>query len=324
MPKKRNNIKSFKPVSTASPTASTSTNSSDRPSRSVNELLANLRRTSISPSSTSQSALPAAAPSVPPAIREILQIPDTPAPAPRRLARQRFDGNGRRLPAGPPPPRSWVARNSSDAAHEASSMSQSRLKTRGLEDTCLPGTYLPERGSLIDIVLQKLAYEWAFHRVYNQYHLYFVPNHLKAALIRYVGIASEAGLSLSDLKLILLPPPDTFDETELDSLTASNPERRSTYDRTTGILGRFREYSKPSPNFAAQPHPPFTRLASRTCLVRIMEAVAFPVSQAYHAHAFESGLLARTMLNTEVSPGHRIEPARSLYLWWDEPLFTFT
>ncbi|RKK88042.1 hypothetical protein BFJ71_g13065 [Fusarium oxysporum] len=225
MPKKRNNIKSFKPVSTASPTASTSTNSSaDRPSRSVNELLANLRRTSISPSSTSQSALPAAAPSVPPAIREILQIPDTPAPAPRRLARQRFDGNGRRLPAGPPPPRSWVARNSSDAAHEASSMSQSRLKTRGLEDTCLPGTYLPERGSLIDIVLQKLAYEWAFHRVYNQYHLYFVPNHLKAALIRYVGIASEAGLSLSDLKLILLPPPDTFDETELDSLTASNPE----------------------------------------------------------------------------------------------------
>ncbi|KAF9771913.1 hypothetical protein IL306_010422 [Fusarium sp. DS 682] len=193
MPKKRNHIKSFKPVSTASPTASTSTNSSG-------------------------------APSVPPAIREILQIPDTPAPAPRRLVRQRFDGNGRRLPAGPPPPRSWVARNSSDAAHEASSMSQSRLKARGLEDTCLPGTYLPERGSLIDIVLQKLAYEWAFHRVYNQYHLYFVPNHLKAALIRYVGIASETGLLLNDLKVILLPPPDTFDESELDSLTASNLE----------------------------------------------------------------------------------------------------
>ncbi|KAJ9423830.1 hypothetical protein QL093DRAFT_2276850 [Fusarium oxysporum] len=196
MPKKRNNIKSFKPVSTASPTASTSTNSSGECCSACLLFCAQTcGRTSISPSSTSQSALPAAAPSVPPAIREILQIPDTPAPAPRRLARQRFDGNGRRLPAGPPPPRSWVARNSSDAAHEASSVSQSRLKTRGLEDTCLPGTYLPERGSLIDIVLQKLAYEWAFHRVYNQYHLYFVPNHLKAALIRYVGIASEAGLS---------------------------------------------------------------------------------------------------------------------------------
>ncbi|KAF4452639.1 hypothetical protein F53441_4541 [Fusarium austroafricanum] len=196
----------------------------DRPSRSVNELLADLRRTSISPSSSSQSALPATAPSVPPAIREILQIPDTPAPAPRRPVRQRFDDNGRRLPAGPPPPRSWVDHNSSDAAREASFSSQSRLNLRGLKNSCLPGTYLPERGSLIDIVLQKLAYDWAFHRVYNQYHLYFVPNHLKAALVRYVGIASEDGLSLSDLKIILLPPPDTFDEDELDSLTASNLE----------------------------------------------------------------------------------------------------
>ncbi|CAG7561622.1 unnamed protein product [Fusarium equiseti] len=196
----------------------------DKPSRSVNELLANLRRTSISPSAASQSALPATAPSVPPSIREILQIPDTPAPAPRRQVRQRFDGSGRRLPAGPPPPRSWVSRQFTDATTEASSSSQSRLSARGLEDTCLPGTYLPARGSLIDIVLQKLAYDWAFHRVYNQYHLYFVPNHLKAALIRYIGITSEDGLSLSDLKLILLPPPDTFGEDELDSLTASNFE----------------------------------------------------------------------------------------------------
>ncbi|KAF5657958.1 hypothetical protein FHETE_10151 [Fusarium heterosporum] len=225
MPKKRNHVKSFKPNSTASPAASTSTNNAaDKPSRSVNELLANLRRTSISPSAASQSALPTNAPSVPPAIREILQIPDTPAPAPRRPVRQRFDGNGRRLPAGPPPPRSWVSRSTTDADGEASSLSQSRLKHRGLEDTCLPGTYLPTRGSLIDIVLQKLAYDWAFHRVYNQYHLYFVPNHLKAALIRYVGIASEDGLSLNDLKVILLPPPDTFDDDELNSLTASNLE----------------------------------------------------------------------------------------------------
>ncbi|KAF7539136.1 hypothetical protein G7Z17_g12478 [Cylindrodendrum hubeiense] len=93
-----------------------------------------------------------------------------------------------------------------------------------LADTSLPGTYLPARGSLIDIVLQKLAYDWAFHRVYNQYHLYFVPNHLKAALIRFVGIASEDGISLSDLKAILLPPPDTFEENELEALAISNGE----------------------------------------------------------------------------------------------------
>ncbi|CEI40314.1 hypothetical protein FVEN_g1758 [Fusarium venenatum] len=223
MPKKRNHIKSFKPISTASPSSSRSTDTSDKPSRSVNELLANLRRTSINPSAASQSALPATAPTLPPAIRELLQIPDTPTPAPRRQVRQRFDSDGRRLPAGPPPPRSWVSRQSVDAAREASS-SQSRLSPRGLEDTCLPGTYLPSRGSLIDIVLQKLAHEWDIHRMYNQYHLYFVPNHLKAALIRYVGITSQNGLSLSDLKIILLPPPDTFGDDELDSPTASNLE----------------------------------------------------------------------------------------------------
>ncbi|KAM0431912.1 hypothetical protein ACHAPT_005165 [Fusarium lateritium] len=203
--------------------------SAGKPSRSVNELLANLRRTSTGPaaaaaaasSSSSQSALPATAPSVPPAIREILQIPDTPAPAPRHITRQRFDGHGRRLPAGPPPPGSWV-RGSTGPSAEASPSSSSRLSQRDLQDTCLPGTYLPSRGSMIDIVLHKIACDWSFHRVYNQYHVYFVPNHLKSALIRYVGIASDEGLSISDLKIILLPPPDTFDEDELEDLAASN------------------------------------------------------------------------------------------------------
>ncbi|KAF4977470.1 hypothetical protein FZEAL_6034 [Fusarium zealandicum] len=238
MPKKRNHVKSFKPSSTASPTAASTSSSSDKPSRSVNELLANLRRTSINPSAAgaSQSALPATAPSVPPAIREILQIPDTPAPAPRRVVRQRFDGHGRRLPAGPPPPRSWVTRRSADAHAEAFASSSSRLSPRGLEDTWLPGTYLPARGSLIDIVLQKLAYDWNFHRVYNQYHLYFVPNHLKPALIRYVGIAGQDGLSLSDLKVILLPPSDTFDADDVVNLTASNLEVN--YLDFSGSVGR--------------------------------------------------------------------------------------
>ncbi|KAK7423468.1 hypothetical protein QQZ08_009037 [Neonectria magnoliae] len=234
MPKKRN-VKSFKPPSTAFPhAASSSSIAADRPERSVNEILANLRRTSIGPSAAAQPSLPATAPSVPPAIREILQIPETPAPRSRRpAARQRFDGNGRRLPAGPPPPRSWVSRSLTDKAALGASSGSSRLN---LADSSLPGTYLPARGSLIDIVLQKLAYDWAFHRVYNQYHLYFVPNHLKAALIRFVGIASEDGLSLSDLKTILLPPPDTFEDDELESLTISYGEVN--YLDLSGSIGR--------------------------------------------------------------------------------------
>lgn len=229
MPKKRN-IKSFKPTA-----GSSSSIAADRPQRSVNELLANLRRTSIGPSAATQPAHPATAPSVPPVIREILQIPETPAPRSRRPVRQRFDGNGRRLPAGPPPPRSWVSRSLTDDANSGAWSGASRLSLC-LADTSLPGTYLPARGSLIDIVLRKLAYDWDFHRVYNQYHLYFVPNHLKAALIRFVGIASEEGLSLSDLKAILLPPPDTFTEDDLEGRTISNGEVN--YLDLSGSIGR--------------------------------------------------------------------------------------
>ncbi|KAH7145723.1 hypothetical protein B0J13DRAFT_622441 [Dactylonectria estremocensis] len=207
----------------------------DKPQKSVNDLLANLRRTSIGPSNAAQSAHPATAPSVPPAIRELLQIPETPAPRPRRPVRQRFDENGRRLPAGPPPPRSWLSHTLTDGSGSNLSSAASQLNLC-LADTSLPGTYLPAPGSLIAIVLQKLAYGWSFHRVYNQYHLYFVPNHLKAALIRFVGIASEEGLSLSDLKTILLPPPDTFEEDELEGLALSNHEVN--YLDLSGSIGR--------------------------------------------------------------------------------------
>lgn len=100
----------------------------------------------------------------------------------------------------------------------------------------MPGTYLPRRGSLVDIVLQKVAYDWEFHRVYDQYHLYFLPNHLKPALIRFIGITSNDGLSLADLKAILLPPPDTFDEGELDRVTSSNTEVN--YLDLSGSVGR--------------------------------------------------------------------------------------
>lgn len=44
------------------------------------------------------------------------------------------------------------------------------------------------------------------HRVYNQYHVYWLPSHLKPALIRYIGVAAERGVSVADLKAILLPP----------------------------------------------------------------------------------------------------------------------
>ncbi|RFU74208.1 hypothetical protein TARUN_8039 [Trichoderma arundinaceum] len=178
--------------------------------RSVNELLANLRHVSLDTSAPRQ--LPIVTPSVPPALRELLQIPDTPAPAPRRQHRQRLDNNGRRLPAGPPPPRSWVAARSG-ATHREGQLSRSSTLSRcGLIDSTLPGTYLPAPRSLIDLVLRKIAIDWDLQRVFHQYYLYYIPAHLKSALIRWIGIASPDGLSLEDLRLILLPPPELYEE----------------------------------------------------------------------------------------------------------------
>lgn len=51
-----------------------------------------------------------------------------------------------------------------------------------------------------------------------------MPSHLKPALIRYIGVASEAGISLSDLKSILLPPEDVYSHGELDGQSRSNSE----------------------------------------------------------------------------------------------------
>lgn len=78
--------------------------------------------------------------------------------------------------------------------------------------------------------------DWGFHRVYNQYHLYFIPNHLKPALIRWITMAASDGLSVSDLRLILLPHPDIYAEEELEADASSNAQIG--YLDLSGSLGR--------------------------------------------------------------------------------------
>lgn len=149
-------------------------------------------------------------PSVPPAIREILQIPETPAPSPRRPVRARVDSSGRRLPAGPPPPQSWVSSQGSDASSRRRAAHHLSANSLGLATATLPGAYLPEKESLIYLTLRKIALDWEVQRIYNQYHIYYLPDHLKSALIRFIGLVDSQGVSLADLKLILLPPVDAY------------------------------------------------------------------------------------------------------------------
>ncbi|KAI1130559.1 hypothetical protein F5Y10DRAFT_235522 [Nemania abortiva] len=212
MPKKRHQPKYSKPPSVApaslrlsSPSQSTS---SEHHGRSVNQLLADLRRTTLNSNaaSTSSSFSAATAPSVPPTLRHILRLPEPPALRPR--GPQRRDSHGRRLPPGPPPPRSWV------------SLSQSRHATRFSrvpeDDTCghirhwpMPGVYAPAEGSLVDMALRRIALDWAQQRVWNRFYLYTLPSRLRSALLAHVSEIYDPGVSLMDLQLVLSGPSES-------------------------------------------------------------------------------------------------------------------
>lgn len=99
-----------------------------------------------------------------------------------------------------------------------------RINYPSLDSTALAGALLPHPRSLIAITLKSLAVDWDVHRVYNQYHLYSIPSHLKSALIRYVGLSSEGGISLSDLRTILLPPERIDNDDKLDDQASANSE----------------------------------------------------------------------------------------------------
>jgi len=162
--------------------------------RSVNELLALPRP---SPKSPGQARVPLPpGPSVPPALRAILQLPETPAPAPRRPT-----GVG---PGGPAAPPSWLAR--SRHAPPAARRTAAPAADSGPPPTPLPGVYAPERGTLIDVVLRRLVLDWEFHQTYNQFHLPWLPAHLREAIISYLGRLRPDGVTLADLRLILFPP----------------------------------------------------------------------------------------------------------------------
>ncbi|KAI0470150.1 hypothetical protein F4859DRAFT_485788 [Xylaria cf. heliscus] len=209
MPKKRHQPKYSKPPSVApaslrlsSPSQSTSTDHHDR---SVNELLANLRRSTLNPHAAHAGVLAATAPSVPPTLRHILQLPESPAPVPRRP--QRRDLNGRRPPPGPPPPRSWVALSQSRHA-TLSSLTQDGTGGH-IRHWPLPGIYAPAEGSLVDMVLQRIALDWTQQRDWNRFYLYTLPSRLRSALLANVSEICSSGISLMDLRLVLSGPSES-------------------------------------------------------------------------------------------------------------------
>ncbi|KAM7199876.1 hypothetical protein V8F20_005525 [Naviculisporaceae sp. PSN 640] len=244
MPKKRHQTRYSKPQSTApaslSSSGSINNNNNNVPppeSRSVNQLLASLRRLGINNGSHHPNPL-AVHPTVPPTIRNILQLPETPAPTPRRPVRR--DASGRRLPPGPAAPPSWAL-----SAENASGRKVRTRKSRAnaFQLRPLPGTlnHLPQKGSLMDMVLRRLARDWEFQKTYCQYYLYDLPTHIRMPLVRYVTLYNRDGVSVSDLRAILLPsPPDPEDEEEDrgEEMDASSANEDFTHLDLTSSCGR--------------------------------------------------------------------------------------
>ncbi|KAI1207965.1 uncharacterized protein F4807DRAFT_452525 [Annulohypoxylon truncatum] len=219
MPKKRHNNKYSKPPSVAPPSLalSSSSRTTEHHERSVNQLLADMRRSGLRQNGA-QSNVIAATPTVPPSIRQILQIPETPAPRPRRP--QRRDANGRRAPPGPPPPRSWVSLALSQHAPKELNAGNAGH----IQHWRLPDAYTPDAGSLIDRLLRRMAQDWEQQRYWNQFYLYTLPSHLRTGLLTYVAEIYEPGLSVKDLRLVLAGPSDEklaeydVDKPDLNSL----------------------------------------------------------------------------------------------------------
>lgn len=138
------------------------------------------------------------------------------------------------MPAGPPPPRSWVSAGRQTPGHGTGARA-AKLNLSEVSQYSLPGAYIPEKGSFIEILLRNIAVDWDFHRVYNQHHLYFLPIHLKAPLIRTIGV-SNGGVSIADLKLILLPPAYILEDSDLDDQLSVTQE--VTYLDLSASLGR--------------------------------------------------------------------------------------
>ncbi|RFU28481.1 hypothetical protein B7463_g7863, partial [Scytalidium lignicola] len=181
---------------------------------SVNDLISNLRSSQLSPDNQ-RPASTVITPTLPPALRQLLAHPETPAPTPRARNR-RFDENGRRLPSGPPAPRSWLS-GSRHAPESMKTYTADRLYPHDVEH--LPGLADSDGGEmgLRDMCLRQMARNWDFIKVYEINNLADMPTSLRIRLMSYIAVyGPEEGIGLDGLKSLLMVPLEGDQEAELE------------------------------------------------------------------------------------------------------------
>lgn len=164
-------------------------------SPSVNDLISRLRRTQL-PSSSEPYPHPSplsftSQRSVPPSLRNLLELPETPPPRPRPDASRVVTGRPRtRHTPGPPPPQSWLSGNLDDVSDTVEEDSLNTVETGDITYRLkrLPGVTFPSEKSLTNAILKSMATNWAWHLEYDGLFLCQLPSHLKVLLLSYIAV----------------------------------------------------------------------------------------------------------------------------------------
>ena len=209
MPKKRHDkallIKPGSQVVRASPSRQ------NESTPSVNDLIRESRKLQFKNEPTASTPLTA---SVPPHLRDVLNLPVPQAPAPRAGIRSVGPLRQRRIP-GPPPPRSWLVDSRHASASEPTvDYHGQRIQTK---HSTLPADSFPEEGSLLHMTLKELATSWEWHAEFDGSYLAMLPTSIKQSLLSYIAVYAE-GVRLNPLRLLLLLEDDVDSRREVTRL----------------------------------------------------------------------------------------------------------
>ena len=226
MPKRRIPKYDIKPSIPAHPSLSSSGKPNDAAhslgsdissnGNSVNERLQQLRLSQGSQHARASSDVlsPAANPSLPPPLRNILQLPNAPQPRPRTGLRVAGRARG---PAGPVPP-SWLLRRE----NRPNNITDSRTNPARREtsrDERLPGSVPLNERSLRAITLKAIAKNWDWHLQYDQYYLATILVRYKEEILHYLRCYSPQGIDRAGLELLFLDDTEVEDATGAEGLT---------------------------------------------------------------------------------------------------------
>ncbi|KAJ5899667.1 hypothetical protein N7495_004411 [Penicillium taxi] len=222
MPKKHRNPFLTRPSGSAhhSLTSNHGESSYTSETRSVNDLITHLRRTQITSSPEHQNSHSSsfnATRSLPPALRNVLELPETLPPRPRDARRTQIGGRPRRPPPGPPPPDSWGVRASENVLTQPE-LEEGKVIYR-LDR--LPGCAFPGEQSILHQILKSMSKNWAFHLEYDGNFLSQIPVHIKVLLLSYIaayGIEQNLKDRMVGLKPLFLS------EAEMNAMNAEDED----------------------------------------------------------------------------------------------------